>query len=180
MLLRALLLATLTLCFSAHADDDDLARCTSIDDDARRLGCYDAAAGRTAQAATAPEEVAAPAPGAVPAPAAAPAPTPAPVPIAAPEPADAAGFGAEQLPRASEKEKDEPDRIESSLPGRFEGWNKDTRFALENGQVWQCVNCRDVYHVRDNPKVVVERGFLGGYWLRVEGLNQQARVRRVR
>lgn len=163
MLLRTLLPTTLMLLsFAAHAAEGDFARCASIAPDGERLACYDAAAGRgTAAAAPAPAE--------------------SPITAAAERAGMAdAGFGAEQLREPAQPDTGVPDRIESFLSGRFEGWRKDSVFELENGQVWRCVDCRDVYHVRERPKVTIERGLLGSYWLGVEGLNQQARVRRVK
>ena len=41
------------------------------------------------------------------------------------------------------------------------------------------MNCRDVYYRAENPAVTVKRGFLGNYWLKVEGLNTQASVKRI-
>lgn len=131
----------------------DLSTCATIVADAARLACYDALAGRVP-----PQPVAEP----------------------AQPPADAtASFGAEQLPAPVDDDKG-PDLIESTLPGSFRGWNKDSMFELANGQVWHCIECRDVYYVRENPTVTIKRNFLGSYWLKVEGLNQQARVRRVK
>lgn len=162
-MLRSLSPLILLLCVQAHAAELDPSRCAAIDDDAARLRCYDALA-RPALVAS-------------PQPTAAPAPTPS---AAAPRADAEAAFGAEQLPDAPAEDDGRIDRIESRLVGRFEGWQSDTEFTLENGQVWRCVNCRSVYYIRDNPRVTIQRSFLGGYWLKVEGLNQRAAVRRVR
>lgn len=151
--MRALLPALLVL-IALPAAGADLADCAAIAADRERLACYDTLAGRTQPASTAAGTE-----------------TP---------PADpAASFGAEQLP-ARAAEDGGLDLIESTLIGTFKGWDKDSVFELANGQVWRCVECRSVYYVRENPAVTVKRNFLGSYWLRVEGLNQQARVRRVR
>lgn len=88
-------------------------------------------------------------------------------------------FGAESLPVPA-AEKAAPDRIESRLKGSFAGWDKDTVFELDNGQVWQCQKCREVYYQAESPQVTIRRSFTGVYWLKVEGLNHQAKVRRIR
>ena len=72
-------------------------------------------------------------------------------------------------------------QIESRLIGRFEGWERNSEFALENGQIWRCSECRTIYHrAIESPSVTIRRSFTGVYWLKIEGLNQQAKVRRVR
>lgn len=170
--MRALLLAVsaLTVLPAAGAD---LAACAAIAADGERLACYDTLAGRAPPSAA---RAAAPTPTA--AAAAAPVASPAPAPSASPVDA-AARFGAEQLPAQTDPDQG-VDLIESTLPGSFKGWNKDSVFELANGQVWRCIECRDVYYVRENPTVTIKRNFLGSYWLKIEGLNQQARVRRVK
>ncbi|MES0875146.1 hypothetical protein [Sinimarinibacterium thermocellulolyticum] len=134
----------------------DLERCAAIEAAAERLACFDALT-RTpgAREPDAPQVQAGAAPAAV------------------------ERFGAESLPAAAAAEP-VPDRIEARLKGRFAGWGKDTVFELDNGQVWQCRNCREVYHQAESPRVVIRRSFTGVYWLKVEGLNQQAKVRRVK
>jgi hypothetical protein len=149
--------APLVLAFgvsAALAQDDELARCAAITDAPARLACFDALS-TTATATPAPAATA----------------------TAAPDPADR--FGAESLPQRRAQEAT-AGQIESRLSGRFEGWDRNTEFVLENGQVWRCSDCRAVYHRAESPKVTIRRSFTGVYWLRVEGLNQQAKVRRVR
>lgn len=172
-MLRTLLpIGALLLTLPAAAEEPDLARCAAIKDAQARLACYDALAPQMPAPAASPAE-----------PVDAPAPPPASAPGAtAPESAapasDAERFGAESLP--AKRSSDDVDEIESRLVGRFEGWKKGTLFELENGQVWRCTDEREVYWARDNPKVTIRRSFVGGYWLKVEGLNAQAKVRRVR
>lgn len=136
----------------------DTAPCAGIADPAARLACYDRLNAPTPPAAE---------------PSAA-----TPVATAAPA-ADPQQFGAETLPRQADAAT-EPDSIQSRISGRFTGWSKDSEFRLDNGQVWRCVDCRDVYHTVDNPAVTVKRNFIGSYWLKIEGLNSQARVKRVK
>jgi hypothetical protein len=90
-----------------------------------------------------------------------------------------ARFGAENLPGRRAQESTAA-YIESRLVGDFKGWDRNTQFVLENGQVWRCSDCRATYHSGvEAPAVTIRRSFTGVYWLKVEGLNQQAKVRRV-
>ncbi|MFA5939091.1 MAG: hypothetical protein WC809_07020 [Sinimarinibacterium sp.] len=164
------LLSVLLVLIALPAAGADLAACAAIAADGERLACYDTLAGRLQ-----PQS----APPATEATAASPTPAPASPPAASAVKDTAASFGAEQLPAKAEEDKG-PDLIESTLIGSFKGWDKDSVFELANGQVWRCVECRAVYYVRESPKVTIKRNFLGSYWFKVEGLNQQARVRRVR
>lgn len=165
-MLRTLLpIGALLLTLPAAAQDADLARCAAVKDAQARLACYDALASQPPAAAEVPAE-----PVELPA-------APPPPESAAPA-SDAERFGAENLP--AKRDSDGADEIESRLVGRFKGWKKGTLFELENGQVWRCIDERDVYGERDNPKVTIRRNFVGSYWLKVEGLNAQARVRRIR
>lgn len=166
-MLRPLLpISAVLLSLPAFAQDAGLGRCAAIEDAQARLACYDALASQApAATATKPEEAPA-----VPAASAPPEST-------APS-GDAERFGAENLP--AKRDSDDVDEIESRLAGRFEGWKKGTLFELENGQVWRCIDDREVYGARDNPKVTIRRNFMGSYWLKIEGLHPQARVRRVK
>jgi hypothetical protein len=69
--------------------------------------------------------------------------------------------------------------ISSTLPGLFEGWDRDTRFKLANGQIWQVSDGTSASHYLRNPKVTVRRAALGGFRLEIEGVNQAPRVQRV-
>ncbi|SFF65628.1 hypothetical protein SAMN04488120_11819 [Fontimonas thermophila] len=142
------------------AGDAALNRCAALADAQARLACYDALA-RSAHVA--PDTDPGPAPAAS---------------VPAADPSDR--FGAEDLPPSRSPAENGPDRIESRLTGPLNGWKKGTLFELENGQVWRCIDDREVYWVADRPKVTIRRGFMGNYWLKVEGLNTQARVRRIR
>jgi len=71
------------------------------------------------------------------------------------------------------------DRIESHIPGRFEGWRANSRIRLANGQVWQVIDNSWLGGEWDNPKVAIRRGALGSFYLDIEGENRSPRVRRV-
>lgn len=70
--------------------------------------------------------------------------------------------------------------ISSHIAGRFEGWGPSTVFTLANGQQWRVSDGSSAYYVKQDPKVVVSRGMLGGYRLEVEGLNKVAGVKRIK
>jgi hypothetical protein len=147
----------------------ELRRCRVIEDSVARMSCYDAI----------------PLPGVVDVPsrrrtqessaaavASAPAASPAQAGTAAGDPRD---FGlAESRPAAATAQA-----MESSIDGAFEGWMPGTRLRLANGQVWEVVDGSEAsYRLRD-PKVRVSRGLLGSFFIRIEGVAQSPRVRRV-
>jgi hypothetical protein len=151
------------------ATDAEIRQCRAQVADAARLACYDALFGRAGGPAPAPATPATSAAPAVPAAAVA---TTA-VPAAAPTAPAAGGTAAFGLPAAT------PDEITSTIPGRFEGWEANTRITLANGQVWQISDgSRGVYRLVD-PKVRIRKGMLGSFFLDIEGQNQTPRVRRV-
>jgi len=157
----------------AHAiDDSAFARCRGIADTANRLACYDALPMNVTPAATQAPPIAAPK--------AAPAkpssqPPAASAPAAPQQQAAAQSFGMEN--RAPEVEL--PTTMQSTIPGHFEGWGPKARIKLANGQVWQIADDSQAYFNLDNPKVVIRRGMMGGFFLEVENSNRSPRVRRV-
>jgi len=165
---------------AAHAvDDAAFARCRSIADTAARLACYDGlpvAPAAAMQSAPSRPATAAPAPSNA-APAARTPSAAAPAPAAAsPAPASAAeNFGMEEKIAASGLAP----TMESYIPGHFEGWGAGARIKLANGQVWQVVDGTSAYFNRENPKVLVRRGMMGGFFLEIENSNRSPRVRRI-
>jgi hypothetical protein len=92
----------------------------------------------------------------------------------------AAGFGREEALRRDFEEKQAiPREIHSRLPGPFAGWAGQTRFHLENGQVWQQVEPGLFSVVLDSPAVTIRRGRLGAFYLGVDGYGSRVKVRRV-
>jgi hypothetical protein len=148
---------------AALADDAGLLRCRAIKDSAARLACYDALA--------------------IP-----PAGSP---PAAAPQSKSQAVSPGSSTPQAkpqeaveqfgiTQKDREVPlEAIESTIPGRFEGWMPRDNIRLANGQVWQIADDSKGYHDFMNPKVRVRRGALGAYYLEIEGTNRSPRVKRV-
>ena len=165
---------------AAHAvDDAAFARCRGIADTAARLACYDAlpvAPAAPMQSPSRPATATAPAPSnAAPAPAARTPSTPAPAPAAAAPASAAENFGMEEKIAASGLAP----TMESYIPGHFEGWGAGARIKLANGQVWQVVDGTSAFFNRENPKVVVRRGMMGGFFLEIENSNRSPRVKRV-
>jgi hypothetical protein len=162
---------------AALADDAALLRCRQLADGPGRLACYNAipvGAAAPAMSATA----AAPA---VPATAAAPA---APVmvaiapgvSVAAPAKADLESmFGREPAVMKSLQ----LDKLESTIPGYFDGWVAGQRIRLANGQVWKVVDGSDDVMELHDPKVTVKRGLLGAIFLDIEGAHRNPKVQRV-
>lgn len=87
-------------------------------------------------------------------------------------------MGHEQV--AAKVPKNAPKKIESRLVGTFEGWYGETKFELENGQIWQQrIEERQKYTPSENPKVTIYRS-MGGYRIRFEGYNQSCPVKRIK
>lgn len=81
------------------------------------------------------------------------------------------------LPESSSREV-----IVSRILGEFTGWTGNTRFTLENGQVWEQRgdNSRLTGVRLSNPTVTLKPALIGSSWyLQVEGYNATAKVRRI-
>lgn len=69
--------------------------------------------------------------------------------------------------------------VESAIDGEFEGWDGDTIFQLENGQVWQQSSYAYTYHYAYNPDVLIFDD--GGEWtMKVEGVDETITVERLK
>ncbi|TDM06144.1 MAG: hypothetical protein C4K60_16000 [Ideonella sp. MAG2] len=157
--LALLLEACLLTSASAAVDGNEWQRCRQVSDAAARLSCYDRLADMaTTASAQAPSPAAAPLPA-----------------TTAPAKTATERFGLEQ----KAAQEGTTDTITSVLPGNFEGWEPKTKFTLANGQVWQVSDGSSVYWPAKSPKVTIRRGVLGAFYLEVEGLNSQARVKRL-
>jgi hypothetical protein len=163
---------------------DQMLLCMQLRDDAERLACFDRLSRRSAEAlelGARPADPAALRPEGAPQPAEAPAPATAeraetdPAAREAEAPGEAR-FGFE---RSRAERSGQPDSIHSRVPGLFLGWTGDTVFRLENGQVWRQVEPGSFGVRLQDPEVEIARGWLGGFFLSVEGLNRRVRVERV-
>lgn len=150
----------------AFADSPAPEDCSLLEEDQERLACYDAAFGRdsTDEAAASRFDTATEAPTKAEA-------------DTTPENSAAAEFGAEQVEQRI-------DHLEARLVGDFTGWSGNTRFRLDNGQVWQQTkNYIPDYEPREpisQPRVTISRGLMGSYNLRVEGVKRIVQVKRIK
>jgi len=74
----------------------------------------------------------------------------------------------------------ETNEINSRISGQFNGWDGDTKFNLENGQVWKQSGNGILKVSMNNPKVTIEKGVFGGFNFSVEGYNSKVKVKRVK
>jgi len=87
----------------------------------------------------------------------------------------------------SEEEKDDDEKkdkdrspITSKLVGKFSGWDGQTVFELENGQIW-AQRSKKKFHTAeiDGPVVTIKPGMFGVWRLHVEGFDEDCRVIRI-
>jgi len=70
--------------------------------------------------------------------------------------------------------------IESTIVGEFRGFAKGRRYTLANGHVWEQVEPASLAGVRrTDPKVSIKPGLVGTWYLRIDGFNTAAKVRRI-
>ncbi len=90
------------------------------------------------------------------------------------------GTGTDQDTANFGKAPEQPDEMRSRIPGTFTGWTGDTRFVLENGQVWE-----QRYETRwktemENPEVVIKRRLLGLHRMEIIGTGKSVPVKRIK
>jgi hypothetical protein len=151
----------------------DLKSCTTIDDDAARLACYDRLAGRTMSMTATP----------------APAPESAPASAAVPATAAAAAATAEKdfgLTPAAKKALEpeaagdaKPEAIERAIAAVARDGQDRFVVTLDDGQVWAQNEGKSGVYPRKGENVTISRAAMGGYVLRSERFGS-IRVRRVK
>ncbi|CAA9293331.1 MAG: hypothetical protein AVDCRST_MAG77-4951 [uncultured Chloroflexi bacterium] len=68
--------------------------------------------------------------------------------------------------------------IETRMAGEFNGWEGETVFVLDNGQVWQQASYAYHYRYAYRPKVLIYPS--GGVWrMQVEGVSSSIAVQRL-
>ena len=87
------------------------------------------------------------------------------------------GFGDETISNADSDP--EPGQITSRIIGEFGGWNGETVFELENGQVWQQSSNGLLIVKLTNPRVTIKKARFS-YKLSVEGYNASVSVRKIK
>ncbi|MBC8227010.1 MAG: hypothetical protein H8E74_07705 [Gammaproteobacteria bacterium] len=78
------------------------------------------------------------------------------------------------------KDLSEPDEINTSVVGVFNGWSGKTEFTLQNGQVWKQSGNGMLIAKIESPKIRIRRGSFGSYILTVEGFNSSIKVKRIK
>ena len=92
---------------------------------------------------------------------------------------------------ATEKVKDDnrgffhfesDEAIVARLQGRFEGFGKNRRYTLDNGQVWRQTDSASLAGVQlQNPAVEISPSLIGSAWyMKIAGYNTRAKVERVK
>ncbi len=73
------------------------------------------------------------------------------------------------------------DPIVARLQGRFDGFAQGRRYTLDNGQVWRQTDSATLTGASiESPEVRISPSwFFGTWYLRIEGYNTRAKVRRV-
>ncbi len=66
--------------------------------------------------------------------------------------------------------------LESRLTTDFTGWERGTFFHLENGQTWRAVEGEYVTPPMPAPRVKIEPGLFGTFWMTIEGVRQRVKV----
>lgn len=152
--------------------------CARIADDGERLQCYDrAVAGLSAEGRRLAAERAAAAEAAAKARAEAEA-------RAAAEAAERAkaarieGFGARGGSPAEREAR--LDRIEAAVTETFTDSQRKLVFLLDNGQMWRQTDGVFLSVVKPGTPATVRRSAMGGYMLRIDGLNRSVPVVRIR
>ena len=80
----------------------------------------------------------------------------------------------------SEDEGNDDAPIRSRILGKFDGWDGQTVFKLENGMIW-VQDDRDKFYIKDleNPVAVIESGMFDSWHLHVEGYKSKCKVKRI-
>lgn len=82
-------------------------------------------------------------------------------------------------PVREEIRKVEQEPIRTRIVGEFRGWDGDTLFRLENGQVWKQRLPGQWYYRASAPEVELSRNFMGYWILRVLSADRAIGVTRV-
>lgn len=142
-----------------HASSEAVTNCRSVVNAAERLACYDAIVLVSKQALPSAPAVQ----------------QNSQQNVTTPRASTAADFGlVPPVPAAN------TNKIESSIVGRFSGWQTNSRITLANGQVWQVIDDSRGVCECDNPKVVVSRASFGTFFLEIEGKGNAPRVKRIK
>lgn len=73
--------------------------------------------------------------------------------------------------------------VRSHIVGTFKGWKGNTKFVLENGQVWQQRNQKSGTRWQaniDNPEVIIKTNLFGLHVLTIVDADKSTKVKRIR
>ncbi|TDV31813.1 hypothetical protein [Stenotrophomonas sp. CC22-02] len=71
--------------------------------------------------------------------------------------------------------------ITGVLQGEFRGFGKGRIYALDNGQEWEQTDATTLAGVRKaSPRVSIKPGVMGVWYMKVDGVNTQPKVRRTK
>ena len=151
--LPTFLLSFAAVAAQAAGTDAELLRCLALPDTAARLACYDTLAHSLSSAPAKP---------------------------ATPAAADAAdaNFGRVSMPKPK-AEDSKPAAMQSRIVGKLAEWRRGQSLTLANGQVWVVNDEPANFGALQDPAVTVTPGMLGSYFMKIEGINFQVRVKRV-
>ncbi|MEO2173738.1 MAG: hypothetical protein ABGY96_06530 [bacterium] len=68
----------------------------------------------------------------------------------------------------------------SRIKGHFTGWTGETRFYLENGEIWKQRYGAKWKISLENPEVIIKKGFMGTYTLTIVSENKTTGVSQVK
>ncbi len=69
--------------------------------------------------------------------------------------------------------------IHSHIEGEFHGFDGESVFKLDNGQVWQQSVYKYNYHYAYRPAVVIKPNSTGSYVISIEGMNDTVEVQQI-
>lgn len=87
----------------------------------------------------------------------------------------------EQQRRGGLFDRDSREPIRSAIVGSFRGWSSGDVLRLENGQRWRVIDTPPmaIRGSLENPKVTIAPGFMGAWYLQVEGHSPKAKVKPI-
>lgn len=69
--------------------------------------------------------------------------------------------------------------IETNIEGEFNGWEGETIFKLDNGQIWQQAEYAYMYHYSYRPEITIYKTD-SGYRMKVEDVEETILVKRIK
>lgn len=92
-----------------------------------------------------------------------------------------AAWFAKPSEKSTPAENTAQDMVESSIPGVFTGWSGRAVLTLKNGQRWKTIDADTNYCPPvENPRVIITKGALGGYWMLIVEADIRVRVAPVK